>query len=437
MRCLTILNEVIWQWVLPVLLTVTALLYLVRLRGRPLRGLGGILRGTYGSLLRRDKRQHGIFAAALAATMGTGNLVGTALALMTGGAGAVFWMWVSALLGMVLVYAENLLGARFRCGSIGGAFAYLRYGTGKRLPAVIFAVCCTGAALGMGNIVQSSAIAQTARCYGISAPLCGLMTALLLGVILIGGSERVRGAAGLLMPLLCGCYLLGCVRLLICHAEMLPSAFLRIFREAFGFRAVGGGVSAAVLMRSMRVGLQRGIFSNEAGLGSSSLLHLDGTGGETAQSKWAVAEVFADTILCCTATALVILTAPECDIANAADASSLLLTAFSSGLGRLAGGFLAVCMILLAFATMVGWFPCGAAAVRYLTNGRGEHIYLAAYLLTAFAGALSSPEWLWALCDCCNGCMALPNLWGMLYLLPSINEKCQASTKKSAPCGAD
>ena len=186
-------NLILWQWLLPVLLTAAALVCALELRGKPLRMLPSVLRETYGSILHRgcSKKQRQIFASALAATMGTGNLVGTALAVMTGGAGALFWMWISALLGMVLVYAENLLGMQFRRraadGTVtGGAIGYLRYGLNSRLLAGFFALCCMVAALGMGDLVQSSTISQTAQKYGISAPLCGLVTAMMIAAILHG-----------------------------------------------------------------------------------------------------------------------------------------------------------------------------------------------------------------------------------------------------------
>lgn len=423
-------SRLLWQWILPTLLTLTALIYAVRLRGKPIRGFCGMLRELFS---RRDRTQHGIFAAALAATMGTGNLVGTALALMTGGAGAVFWMWLSALLGMVLVYAENMLAARHPhkdcrrflcCGSIG----YILYAMKNNIPARIFAICCIGAALGMGSTVQSSTVARTLHSFGVPLPLTGLVTASLLGIILAGGIKGIRSAAGKLMPLLCGLYFAGCAFMLVRHAHVLPDAFLSILRGAFGIRAAGCGVSISVLLQSLRVGFQRGIFSNEAGLGSSSLLHMHAPEGQQAQQcKWAAAEVFADTILCCTLTALVILTAP-CDLAQYTDGTALLLDAFTAGLGTFAAGFLAVCMVLLAFATMIGWYPCGAYAVQYLTGGRGTACYLAAYLLAAFAGALGEPQWLWALCDLMNGCMALPNLCAMLLLAPTV------SVTAAAPC---
>ncbi|MBR3267434.1 MAG: sodium:alanine symporter family protein [Oscillospiraceae bacterium] len=416
-------THLLWSIILPFLLSATAFLYLIRLRGKPVCVLHRVLRDTYGSLLHRtDQEQHRIFAAALAATMGTGNLAGTALALIAGGPGAIFWMWISALLGTVLVTAENLLSSRFSGKSrngipCGGALGYLGFAFKSGIPAAFFAFCCICSALGMGNLAQSSTIAQSAAAFGIPLPVSGLITAFLFGIVLCGGIQRIRGAALRLMPLLCGIYLFCCAVLLCMHAAALPNAILRIIREAFGFRAAGGGFTAALFLRSMHEGIKRGIFSNEAGLGSSGLLHMDAAGGN--QWKWATAEVFADTVICCTATALVILTAPGISL-HRSEPAALLLQAFSSGLGKAASAFLAVNMILLAFATMIGWFPCGLAAFRFLFGSRQEGLYLALCISAAFAGAFGSPLWLWCFCDLCNGCMALPNLLGMMRLSSRI-----------------
>ncbi len=424
MHLLTIWNDLLWQRILPVLLLLTAVVCGIRLHGRPVRGFGNILRETYGAILRRGAapKQRQIFASALAATMGTGNLVGAALAVRTGGAGAVFWMWMSALLGMFLVYAENLLGIRFRRrhpdGTVtGGAPAYLRYGAKSPLAAWIFSFFCMIAALGMGNMAQSNTVSQTAQQFGIPAGTAGIVTAVLLGMILCGGSRRIGNVSQWLMPLLCGLYLLSCMILLIRQRSLLPAALLRIFREAFGLRAAGSGICISALLNSMQIGLRRGIFSNEAGLGSSALLHMEAEPDDAEmQGKWAAAEVFADTVICCTATALVILTAPPAPALRSDDAAGWMLHAFSAGFGGLAGGLLGICMMLFAFATMIGWYPCGAACARYLAGKRAEAVFFAGYLLFAFAGALGSPALIWTFCDCCNGMMALPNLWGLLRL---------------------
>lgn len=416
---LTMLSKTLWQYLLPVMLCLTALYCGGRNGFAPLRHFCGLLRDTYGSLLRHtDEHQRGIFASALAATMGTGNLVGTALALMTGGAGAVFWMWVSALLGMLLVYAENLLAARYRSGAYRGTLAYLTRGFRSRIPAYVFAFCCCVSALGMGNMVQTSAIAQAGLYFHIPVTWSGGVTALLLCLLFGGGLVRIRKTALRLMPLLCGLYLLGCIAVLCRNAAAIPAIFAEILREAFGFRAAGSGFAAYLFLRAVRVGICRGIFSNEAGLGSSAMFHADADASdETAQGKWAAAEVFADTVICCTMTALVILAEiPASALSAYTNASALLLTAFSGGLGQAAGAFLAVCMMLLAFATLIGWYPCGLAAFRFLTGNQHAAVFSALYILLAFAGAHGNPAWIWLFCDCCNGLMALPNLLGLLSL---------------------
>ncbi|MCR5305940.1 MAG: amino acid carrier protein [Oscillospiraceae bacterium] len=421
-----ILSQLLWQWILPPLLGVTALCWAVRLHGRPVIGFGKILLRIGKTLFCRgaSRKQKQVFASALAATMGTGNLVGAALAVMTGGAGAIFWMWVSALLGMVLVYAENLLGYRFRRmmpdGTFrGGALALLHDGLGQRIPAVLFAGCCVVAGLGMGNMTQSGTIAGTAEVFGISRTAAGITTALLLLLLLSGRGSRAVGFLSVLMPLLCAFYCFGCLILLIGHADAIPAAFSRIMREAIGIRSAARGFSASVLLRGMSVGLRRGIFSNEAGLGTSGMLHTETEISDGLHpADWAAVEVFADTVICCTATALVVLTAPSCP---EQDPSSVLLAAFRTGLGTFAEYFLAISLVLFALATAIGWFPCGAAAFRYLFGSGSEKYYLAMWVLIGFAGALSRPDAVWAFSDCCNAFMALPNLYAMIRL-PAADE---------------
>ena len=437
----------LWQWILPVLLTGTAVYAGILLRGRPVRNLGGILRETYGGLFSRGRnpaavRQKKVFAAALAATMGTGNLVGTALAVMQGGAGAVFWMWLSAVPGMVLVYAENITAMQYRRtlpdGTVcGGAIACLHDGLGSRFGAGLFSVCCIGAGCGMGSLAQSSTIAQSAQALGISPLTAGLAVGAALFVILCGSRERADNAAAVLMPVLCGFYLLGCFVLIMQHRSALPGVLARMLREAFGFRAAGCGISAGLLMQTLGIGLRRGIFSNEAGLGSSGLLHMHAPGSGVQMGRWAAAEVFGDTVICCTATALVILTAPGCDPARAGNGTALLLNAFSSGLGSFAGMFLAVSMILFAFATMIGWFPCGLAAAEYLFGGTVRGVYTAGYVLLGFAGAFGGFPWVWQFSDLCNALMSLPNLYALIRLLPAScagQKKCR--TVRTEHCAA-
>ncbi len=418
MTLLTNLTERLWTWLLPLCLTAAAIRCGIAQRFQPLSHMGKMFRSTYGSLLTapHDRSQRARFATALAATMGTGNLIGTAAAIAVGGAGAVFWMWISALLGMLLVYAENTLGIQYRKKNAdgtwyGGAAACLRYGLHSPLLAGIFAGCCALAGLGMGSMAQAQAMASAAETFGIPRAGTGMILCAVGVWILRGGAKTVGSVTVWLMPLLCGFYLLGCMVLLVLHYDRIPHAFACIFSEASGFRGMAGGFCGTVFLRGMSVGLRRGIFSNEAGLGTSSLLHMD---AEKAQGEWAAAEVFADTLICCTATALVILTSPQ-EIQNA-DGAAILLAAFSEGFGAWAGWFLALALLLFAFATFLGWFPCGCAAVQMLFPRGGRGVYTALWLLAGWAGALGGEAGVLALCDFCNACMALPNLYALCRL---------------------
>lgn len=439
MRFLTSFGNLLWTWILPVMLVGTAILCGVSLKFTPISHPQRILHNTYGTLFRRpcDKKQLRTTATALAATMGTGNLVGTAAAICTGGAGAVFWMLCSAVLGILLVYAENTIGMRFRrrlpngtwCG---GAIACLRYGLKKPALSYVFAVCCATAGLGMGSMAQASAIVSTAENFGIPRNLVGLTVCLTAAWILYGGKNRIGSVTVWLMPLICGLYLLGCGVLICKNAAYLSDAIARIFREAFGFRGMVGGFCGTAFLRSMSVGLRRGIFSNEAGLGTSAMLHMEADASVSSiQGDWAAVEVFADTVICCTATALVILTTPQLSCSIETDASALLLNSFSYGFGSSAAGFLAVSMILLAFATLIGWYPCGLAAVRSLGICGAEDVYFVLWILAAFCGTLNPAAFAFALCDCCNALMAIPNLYALTALRKNLkmeevheNSKC-------------
>lgn len=429
MRWLSALNNGLWQWLLPFLLPLTALLCGWAIRMQPLRQFGSLLRHTYGTLLQSAQNPHAptqrqIFATALAATMGTGNLVGTAVAISVGGAGAMFWLWASAPIGILLVYAENLLGSYYCDAKTKGTLAYLQNGVGSKKLAAVFAICCIGASIGMGNLAQSNAMALALEGIGVPLPITGVFLAALLLWILTGGSKRIGRLTEWLMPLLCGGYLLCCFWLIVRRLDVLPAVFARIFREACGLRAMGSGISISAILHCMRIGLCRGIFSNEAGLGSSALLHGDGAHtSPTTQGEWAAAEVFADTTLCCTATGLVLLTAPAGTIVyGSQDGSALLLAAFRAGFGHIAVWLLAVCIALLAFATLIGWYSCGRMAFCHVFGEKHCGIYLAIYVTAAFCGALGKAESVWLLCDVCNGCMALPNLYGLWRLLPTLQK---------------
>ncbi len=424
------LDQLLWQWLLPILLPLMAFLCGKAIKMAPLRQFGKLMRHTYGTLLRKQNHtadaptQRQIFATALAATMGTGNLVGTAVALSVGGAGALFWLWISAPIGMLLVYSENLLGTHYCNAKFKGTIAYLQNGVQSPVLAVVFAVCCVGASIGMGNLAQSNAMASALRDIGVPLPVTGILTAILLFWILNGGSKRIGCITEWLMPMLCGGYLVCCLWLILRRVDILPDVLQRVCTEAFGLRAMGSGCSISALLFTLSIGMRRGIFSNEAGLGSSAMLHGDAEHtSPVAQGEWAAAEVFADTAICSTATGLVLLTAPnDVMIYGTQDGAALLLAAFRAGFGDIAVWLLAICIALLAFATLIGWYGCGRMAFCHVFGQKQEGIYMEIYITAAFCGALGKAEWVWLLCDICNGCMALPNLYGLWRLLPKLRE---------------
>ncbi len=350
----------------------------------------------------------------LAAAMGTGNIVGVATALTIGGAGAIFWMWAAALCGLGLIYAENMLSCQYRRGHDAGAAAYLRYGLQSPLLADIFAFFCVMASFGMGNMTQSHAMAEILYAsFQIPSWITGLFASLLLSMIIFGGSERIGRTASMIIPLLTGIYLLlACVILIQYRAKMIPVT-AEIFRNAWGWKQAGGGISGAAVKHAISVGVRRGIFSNEAGLGSSGLLHADADSDQPEfMGLCGMLEVIADTFICCTATAYVIL----CTGASGQEGAALVLIAFRAGIGHFADWILPPVIALFAFCTLMGWSYCGLNAFRSLTGGKYLLYYQILFCIAAGVGAVLQMELLWTAADIANACMAYCNLPGILLL---------------------
>ena len=418
----------IWSAGLLVLLLGTGVFLTIRLRFLQFRGWRTILKRTFGSLKEKPAgenrtalTQFQTFSTALAAAMGTGNIIGVAAALCIGGPGAVFWMWFSALLGMALTYSENVLALRYARTlpdgrRVSGPMAYLRFGLHSRVLAAFYAVCCVAASLGMGNMTQSSAISTLAKQAFSLPPLwTAVGVAVLLGIILLRGTS----CTGKVIPVahaaaVCRVPAVGARR--DCNASRcLPGAFRDIFCGAFGIRAVGGGISGAVLKQAVQTGLRHGIFSNEAGLGSSALVHAGGSSEDAAlQGMWSMVEVALDTLVCCTLTALAILTSGA--LTQADHAGAIITAAFSGIFGSAAPEVMAILTALFAFCTLIGWCCCGEQAVRYLGGERLRLPYRLLFCLCAGIGAVVSLRSVWALSDIANGLMAIPNLLGLVLL---------------------
>ena len=376
---------------------------------------------------------------ALAATVGTGNIAGVATALIAGGPGAIFWMWVSSLAGMMTAYAENFLGVLYRergeDGHFhGGPMFYIEKGMGKKWLAFLYAGCTVLASFGMGSMVQANSMADTLA-YTFHIPV--FWTALLLtgaaGMVLWGGIGRISRVTEKLVPFSAGIYLVLVCVVVMANLRELPEVFGLILREAFRVESMLGG--------ALGYGVSRGVFSNEAGLGSLSILH-SSTEHTTPQEQgmWGIFDVFFDTILMCTLTAAAILVRPELRalfshsgvgateemLVRAAgqplNGAALASWAISKTVGEGGSIFIALSMVFFAFATIVGWYCLGSQAASYLTGGN-LFLYRLLYLEAVFLGCVMQLKAVWALSDIFNGIMAVPNLVALFWLRKQV--KCK------------
>lgn len=390
-----------------------------RLIRRTLGGLAGKKQGR--------KAQLASISTALGGTVGIGSITGVAYGIAVGGAGSLFWMWVSGFFGMALKYAEVFLAVKHRKkvgdGYVGGTPFALR-DMGYEKLSVLFACLCISASFGVGNLTQIGALTAAASAVGVSPLLCGGLCALLLAYAIGGGRERIGKWNTLLVPLASMLYLLVMAGILIAHLPLLPGVAERILREAFGFDAAMGGVSGSLLSMAMREGFARGIFSNEAGVGSSPLAHASsGEGDPVRQGEWGGFEILVDTFLVSTVTGLALLCVDMTDVTR--------LFGYFFGRGGVVffGGLVAV----FAFASILSWCYYSEVCLQFLAVPHGETVYRILCVGCAFAGACVSMETLWILADLLGGLMILPNLF---FLFQKRNEVLYCSKReRNATCG--
>ena len=426
-------NRVLWGTPTLLLLCGVGVFFTVRLRFFPFLRPGVWLRGTLGTLFGKGKAEvraggAGVSpfqsaATALAATAGVGNIVGVSGAIALGGAGAVFWMWVSALFGMMTKYAEVLLAVKYRGTDadgrpMGGAMWYLRDGLKSPLLAGVYAALAFFSSLGIGNLVQcnSAAGAITGAFPDIPAWAVAVVLACAVTAATAFGVRGIAKTAEAVIPFLSVVYVLLCAGVLIACRDRLPGAVGEIFRGAFSVRAAGCGIGGGMLC-AMRYGVGRGVFSNEAGLGTSAFAHAASNERVPCkQALWGIFEVFVDTVLMCTLTALVLLCACSPEQLSRADGALLPIYAFS----RVYGGFgrvcIAVSVLMFAFATVIAWYYYGNCTLSYLFPKRKNAAYRVIFPLVAAAGCLFRSELVWSMADAANGLLLLPNLTGLLLL---------------------
>lgn len=401
---------------------------------------GYTMKSTVGSLF--DKNQHAkdknsvspfqAVTTALAGTIGTGSIAGLATALVLGGPGAVFWMWISALVGMVTKYSEIVLAIKYRERDESGAWRggpmyYIKNGLGFKWLAVLFAVFAMIACIGTGNATQSNSIAGVLESnFSIAPWITGIVLTAIVGVVIIGGVKRIASVNEKLVPIMAVFFILASVVALICNAERIPAAFGLIFSEAFNFKAAFGGAAGYGILSAMRYGIGRGVFSNEAGLGSAPIAHsASSTNDPVKQGMWGVFEVFITTIIICTMSALVVLTSGVYTDAFYAGATpsvsgaALSSAAFNEALPYVGGYGIAVSTIFFALSTILGWAYYGEVCAGYLFKNHAKcavWVYRIVYVAFVFIGAIAKIDIVWLVADCFNALMAVPNLIALIAL---------------------
>ena len=374
---------------------------------------------------------------ALAGTIGTGNIVGVATAIVSGGPGAIFWMWVMALLGMMTSFSENVLGVYYRRKNekgewSGGAMYYLTDGLGAkkgcrqigRVLAVLFACFCILASFGIGNMSQINSIAGNMNAaFGVPTLVTGLCLMVVTALIVIGGLKRVAAVTEKLVPLMALFYIAGALVIVVLHAGNIPAAFAAIFRSAFNLNAAGGGALGYGISQTITWGFKRGAFSNEAGLGSAVMVNSASNVKEPVhQGMWGVFEVFADTIVVCTLTALVILTSGVLGTVGAdgelLSGTALAQAAFNHSFGSFGNAFVAICLLFFAFSTFIGWYFFGESNVKALFKGKksARMVYGVIALVFIAVGSFQKVSLVWDMSDMFNGLMVIPNLLAVLAL---------------------
>lgn len=377
---------------------------------------------------------------ALAATIGTGNIVGVASALVSGGPGAIFWMWVVAFFGMMTNYSENVLGIYYRRKNAknewsGGAMYYLKDGLGSykgcryigSVLAVLFSAFCLIASFGIGNMSQVNSIAANmTAAFSIPSFVTGAFLVIIGAIVIIGGLKRIASVAEKLVPFMAIVYILGALVIFFANIDQAGAVFTAIFKGAFGLRAVGGGIVGSGIKMALTWGMKRGVFSNEAGLGSSVMVHSSSNVKEPVrQGMWGIFEVFADTMIVCTLTAFAVLSSGLIDlntgaVLSDASGSALVGQAFSTIFGSLGPAFIAIAILLFAFSTVLGWSHYGSKAWEYLFGVKSVILYKTVFVLMIFIGCIMNLSLAWDLSDTFNGLMAIPNLIGVIALSPIV-----------------
>lgn len=431
-------DNVIWGLPMVILMIGTGIFLTIITKGVIFTKFHIVMRYTTKTLFKKvDKSQveegaitpFQAVCTALAATVGTGNIVGVALAIAVGGPGAIFWLWVSALIGMVIKYCEVTLSQAYRTLNdkgevVGGPMYYITKGMGMKWLAILFAVFGGFASFGIGASVQANALAGCVNAtFGASTQVIGIVVAVLGALIFIGGIKRIANVTEFLVPFMSILYIVGAIVVLIVNVTEIPAAFALIIKNTFTGTAATGGFLGASVMYACRIGMARGVFTHEAGMGSAPIAHASADNDHPArQGLWGAFEVFFDSIVMCTITALVILTSGLwSDPSYVGDTRAMSSQAFENAF---TGGqyIVSVGICLFAFATIVAWYYYGEKCIEYLSKGNKfmKVVYQIVYTAMIYVGCVASLDAVWEFADLFNGLMALPNLIALIVLVPVI-----------------
>lgn len=421
-------NSILWSSVLIIGLVGIGLYFSIRLGFPQITRFGPAAKRVFGGIFKREKTSEGSMssfqavATAIAAQIGTGNVAGVATAITLGGPGAIFWMWVSAFFGMSTIFVEATLAQKYRERDtdgqlVGGPAYYIKNGLGSKGLASFFAIALILALGFIGNMVQSNSIADAvSRAFNIPQIAIGVVLAILAGLIFIGGIKRIASFAETVVPVMAAVYILGSLIVLVIFADQIGAVLKDIFVGAFSPSSVLGGAAGVGVAQAVRYGIARGLFSNEAGMGSTPNSHAVAEVAHPAeQGLSAMVAVFIDTGLVCTATAIAILAtgAHELGLQGAA----ITQQAFTIAYGPLGEKFLAVCLTFFAFTTVVGWYYFGENNVRFLFKNKGAiKVYQVIVLIFIILGSYQKVAFVWELADMFNGIMVIPNLIGIFLL---------------------
>ena len=417
-------SSLLWGWPMMILLLGTHIFLTIRLRC-PQRKLFTAIRLS----IKRDKdasgdvSQFGALATALAATIGTGNIIGVATAIALGGPGAVFWCWITGVFGIATKYAEGLLAIKYRVQTptgkmLGGPMYALEKGLGWKTMAIFFAIFTMIASFGIGNTVQANAIATIANnTYGISPWIMGAVVCGLTAAVIIGGVKSIAKVCGMLVPFMALFYILGCIYILFVNHNYVWPAISLILKCAFTPEAAGGGFAGSSIMMVARYGLARGLFSNESGLGSAPIVAAAAqTRNPVRQALVSSTGTFWDTVIICALTGIVIVSSIIAypDISYH-DGAALTKMAFGK-IPYVGEPLLSFGLLTFAFSTILGWSYYGERAVEYLKGKKWSYVYRLLYIVAVYVGSVASLNIVWNIADCMNALMAIPNLLSLLFL---------------------